>query len=77
MVLLGIFFAIGFVAAAVLGSQTYFRGEQTRPVHLRNWQSREFHQLAEALTGNRVDYRDRASSPFVDVALDRIGAASR
>ncbi|MEM9154661.1 MAG: hypothetical protein AAGB13_06425 [Cyanobacteria bacterium P01_F01_bin.33] len=76
MFVLGALFVVGFAAAALLGSQTYFRGEQSKPIHWRNWQSSEFHQLAETFTGSRVDYRDRASSPFVETVLDRIGAAS-
>ena len=29
-------FAIGWVAAALLGTQAYFLGEQTKPIHPHN-----------------------------------------
>ncbi|MFM6358594.1 MAG: photosystem II protein, Psb35-related, partial [Planktothrix sp.] len=32
-------FIIGWVAAAVIGTQAYFLGEQTKPIHERNWNS--------------------------------------
>lgn len=57
--LLIMFFVIGWVAAAVIGTQTYFRGEQTKPIHERNWRSKSFESLAETLTGEKVDYSTR------------------
>ena len=42
MVLLIALFAIGWLAAVVLGTQAYFLGEQTKPIHSRNWNSQEF-----------------------------------
>jgi hypothetical protein len=50
---------IGWVAAAILGTQAYFRGEQTKPIHERNWRSAEFEQLARAVTGGATDYNER------------------
>lgn len=50
---------VGWVAAAVIGTQTYFRGEQTKPIHERNWRSESFAQLAVAVTGTDMDYTDR------------------
>jgi hypothetical protein len=50
---------IGWVAAAILGTQAYFRGEQTKPIHERNWRSGEFEQLAQSITGCTTDYEER------------------
>lgn len=41
---------VGWVAAAVLGTQAYFRGEQTKPIHERNWNSQGFALVAQAVT---------------------------
>ncbi|NJN31877.1 MAG: hypothetical protein HC824_16695 [Synechococcales cyanobacterium RM1_1_8] len=56
---------IGWVAAAVLGTQAYFRGEQRKPIHARNWNSEPFEQLAMSFTGEETDYGDRV--PGFDV----------
>ncbi len=52
-------FVVGWVAAALIGSQAYFRGEQTKPIHERNWRSDSFDQLAQSVTGQSTDYGDR------------------
>jgi hypothetical protein len=52
-------FVIGWVAAALIGSQAYFRGEQTKPIHERNWRSDSFDQLAQSVTGQPTDVCDR------------------
>ena len=52
-------FVIGWVAAALIGTQTYFRGEQTKPIHERNWRSDSFDQLAQSVTGQSTDFGDR------------------
>lgn len=52
-------FVIGWVAAALIGSQAYFRGEQTKPIHERNWRSDSFDQLAKSVTGQSTDFNDR------------------
>ena len=57
--LLTILFAVGWVAVALIGTQAYFRGEQSKPIHERNWRSSSFEQIATALTGTGIDYRDR------------------
>jgi hypothetical protein len=36
MTILIALFVIGWVAASVVGTMTYFRGEQTKPIHERN-----------------------------------------
>jgi hypothetical protein len=50
---------VGFVAAALIGSQAYFRGEQTKPIHERNWRSEGFEALAISVTGQATDYSNR------------------
>ena len=72
MAVLAIVVICGFVAAVLIGTQAYFLGELTKPIHERNWKSEGFHQLAKAFTGQSVNYRDRASTPFVDAALNEI-----
>ncbi len=52
-------FVIGWVAASLIGTQAYFRGEQTKPIHERNWNSRSFDKLAESFTGQETDFSDR------------------
>ncbi len=52
-------FLVGFVAAALIGSQAYFRGEQTKPIHERNWRSEGFESLAVSVTGQSTDYSNR------------------
>ena len=51
--------AVGWVAAAVIGTQTYFMGEQSKPIHERNWRSGSFEQLARTFTGQETDYAVR------------------
>jgi hypothetical protein len=50
---------VGWVAAAVIGTQAYFRGEQSKPIHERNWRSKSFEKLSESITGTKVDYSTR------------------
>jgi hypothetical protein len=57
---------IGWVAAAILGTQAYFRGEQTKPIHERNWRSESFEKVAQTFTGEATDYNQR--TPGFDVA---------
>ncbi|MEB3359939.1 MAG: hypothetical protein VKK04_24650 [Synechococcales bacterium] len=59
MTLLIALFVIGWVAAAVVGTQAYFRGEQTKPIHERNWRSSSFEKLAVSVTGQGTDYANR------------------
>ena len=54
---------IGWVAAAALGTQAYFLGEQSKPIHARNWNSEGFDQAARSVTGR--DAGDR--TPGFDV----------
>ncbi len=71
LILLGLFLC-GWVAVALLGTQAYFRGEQSKPIHERNWKSAGFHQLATSFTGNEVDMSDRASSYRAEQALNQV-----
>ncbi|XGB43320.1 MAG: hypothetical protein LVS60_05995 [Nodosilinea sp. LVE1205-7] len=59
MVILWALFVIGWVAVALIGSQAYFRGEQTKPIHERNWRSQDFDRLAQVITGQPTDFSDR------------------
>lgn len=52
-------FVVGWVAAALIGTQAYFRGEQSKPIHERNWRSDSFDQLAQSVTGQSTDFSDR------------------
>jgi hypothetical protein len=59
MVILIALFLVAWIAVALLGSQAYFRGEQSKPIHERNWRSQSFESLSESLTGQGIDYRER------------------
>ncbi len=48
---------VGWVAAAVLGTQAYFLGEQSKPIHQRNWNSEGFELVAIAVTAQRAGDR--------------------
>lgn len=66
MILLIALFVVGWTAAAVLGTQAYFRGEQKKPIHDRNWRSESFEQLAKSITGAETDYSDRTPAYRMD-----------
>lgn len=57
---------VGWAAAAVIGTQAYFRGEQTKPIHERNWNSESFDAIAESVTGEETDYSDRTPAYSMD-----------
>ncbi|PSB07178.1 hypothetical protein C7B61_18105 [filamentous cyanobacterium CCP1] len=59
-------FVIGWVAVALIGTQAYFRGEQTKPIHERNWRSESFEKLAESFTGVETDYSERVPAYRMD-----------
>ncbi|MEA5509631.1 hypothetical protein VB715_07630 [Crocosphaera sp. UHCC 0190] len=58
-------FVVGWLAAAVIGTQAYFRGEQTKPIHERNWRSESFETLAKSVTGKGID-SDRTPAFQID-----------
>lgn len=66
MTILIALFIVGWVAVAVLGTQAYFRGEQSKPIHERNWRSESFETLAESITGTDIDYSTRVPAFEVD-----------
>lgn len=68
MIILAVLFVAGWVAVAALGTMTYFLGEQSKPIHERNWRSDSFEQLSESITGNRIDYSTR--TPAALIGLD-------
>jgi archaellin len=57
---------VGWVAAAVLGTQAYFLGEQSKPIHERNWRSESFETLAVSATGVKTDYSKRVPAYGLD-----------
>lgn len=59
-------FVVGWVAAAVIGTQAYFRGEQTKPIHQRNWNSASFEQIAQSVTGQETNYAVRVPAYSLD-----------
>ena len=65
-------FIVGWAAAALIGAQAYFRGEQTKPIHERNWRSENFEKLARSITGRETDNNERVPA----YSLDAYGSAS-
>ncbi|NER51050.1 MAG: hypothetical protein F6J92_31160 [Symploca sp. SIO1A3] len=59
-------FVVGWIAASVIGTQAYFRGEQSKPIHERNWRSGSFEKLAETITGTQMDYTTRVPAYPID-----------
>jgi len=59
-------FVIAWVAASVIGTQAYFRGEQTKPIHERNLKSNSFEKIAEAVTGRETNHAERVISFSLD-----------
>ncbi|MBO9999885.1 MAG: hypothetical protein J7641_12935 [Cyanobacteria bacterium SID2] len=62
---------IGWAAAALLGTQAYFRGEQSKPIHERNWNNEEFDRLAESFVGSQTDYSERIPAYEMDSFASR------
>ena len=50
---------VGWLAAAVIGTQAYFFGEQSKPIHERNWNSEGFETVAKLVTGRETDFNER------------------
>jgi hypothetical protein len=72
MVLLISLFVVGWVAVALIGSQAYFRGEQSKPIHERNWRSNSFEKLATSVTGTDIDYAERTPGFLTDGYSSRL-----
>ncbi|EDZ94625.1 MAG: hypothetical protein P5702_10890 [Limnospira sp. PMC 1291.21] len=66
MVILAALFISGWLAVSVIGTMAYFRGEQSKPIHMRNWNSDSFDSLSQALTGVAVDYSQRVPAYSMD-----------
>lgn len=64
--LLIVLFLIGWTAAALIGTQAYFRGEQTKPIHERNLKSESFELLAKSFTGKDTEYVERIPAFALD-----------
>ncbi|MCW6050938.1 hypothetical protein K4039_12780 [Lyngbya sp. CCAP 1446/10] len=63
---------VGWVAASVIGTQAYFLGEQSKPIHDRNWNDQSFEQLAKSVTGTDIDYRVRVPAYSMDAYTSRM-----
>ena len=50
---------VGWLAASIIGTQAYFFGEQSKPIHERNWSSEGFEDLAKLVTGRETDFNER------------------
>jgi hypothetical protein len=72
LTMLTVLFVIGWVAVAAIGTQAYFRGEQTKPIHERNWRSNSFEQLAKSVTGVETDYNQRVPAYQMDAYSSRV-----
>jgi hypothetical protein len=59
-------FITGWAAAAILGTQAYFLGEQTKPIHERNLKSQSFEQLAKVVTGKETNHAERIPAYTMD-----------
>ena len=59
-------FLVGWVAAAVIGTQAYFKGEQTKPIHELNLKSESFEPIAKLVTGEDTDYGKRVLAYGLD-----------
>ncbi|MBD2353032.1 hypothetical protein H6G41_00085 [Tolypothrix sp. FACHB-123] len=68
MTILVALLVVGWVAASVIGTLAYFLGEQSKPIHERNWRSDAFETLAKSITGQDIDYAER--TPAYAYAMD-------
>lgn len=66
MIIVTALFLVGFVATVVIGTQAYFLGEQSKPIHERNWRSESFEKLAQSITGTEIDYSKRTPAFEID-----------
>ncbi|PSB46554.1 hypothetical protein C7B67_20095 [filamentous cyanobacterium Phorm 6] len=62
---------VGWVAAALIGTQAYFLGEQSKPIHDRNWNDESFEKLAKSVTGTEIDYSVRVPAYSMDAYTSR------
>lgn len=57
---------VGWVAVSIIGSLAYFMGEQSKPIHERNWRSESFAKLSKSVTGKEINYSDRTPAYRMD-----------
>lgn len=50
---------VGWVSAAIIGTQAYYFGEQSKPIHERNWSSDGFEKAAKLVTGRETNFNER------------------
>jgi len=72
MTIVILLFVVGWIAACVIGTQAYFRGEQSKPIHERNWRSGSFEKLAKSITGAEMDYNTRVPAYPIDSYFSRL-----
>ncbi|NEQ70729.1 MAG: hypothetical protein F6K21_35605 [Symploca sp. SIO2D2] len=72
MILVISLLVVGWLAASVIGTQAYFRGEQSKPIHERNWRSSSFEKLAESITSTEMDYTTRVPGYSIDSYFSRL-----
>ena len=65
-------FVIGWTAAALIGTQAYFRGEQTKPIHERSLNSDSFEPLAKSFTGKSTNYGERTPAFALDTYTSNV-----
>lgn len=65
-------FVIGWAAVALIGTQAYFRGEQSKPIHERNWRSDSFEKLARSVTGRETDNNERVPAYSADAYISNL-----
>ncbi len=66
MVILLAVVLVGWFAAAALGTLAYFLGEQSKPIHERNWRSTSFERFSQALTNKEINYAKRIPAFVVE-----------
>jgi hypothetical protein len=62
---------VAWVGASVIGTLAYFLGEQSKPIHERNWRSDSFEKLAKSITGQDIDYSERIPAYAIDAYASR------
>ncbi|MFG6105047.1 hypothetical protein U2F10_22490 [Leptothoe sp. EHU-05/26/07-4] len=62
---------VGWLAAVLIGSQAYFLGEQSKPIHERNWRSDSFDALAQTITGRETSFSTRTPAYSYDAFSSR------
>ncbi|NER81273.1 MAG: hypothetical protein F6K42_17240 [Leptolyngbya sp. SIO1D8] len=69
--LLTALFVVGWAAVALIGTQAYFRGEQTKPIHERNWRSESCERLARSFTGRATNNNERVPAYSADAYVSK------